>query len=129
MANSRCALGCALARSSASHSRRIRRIFLRALNPVDDDADGAEDVPAATWARVSALHEHRLVGFDACPSALLWACRLAAPAHLMADGRSPRWPSPGTGRRSAPPTIAPGADWLDRGAPCPVAVELSLIHI
>ena len=71
MANSR------RARSSASHSRRIRRIFLRAIRPIDDDADGAEDVPAA--ARVSALHEHRLVGLavdgasDACPSALLGA--------------------------------------------------------
>jgi len=62
------------ARSSASHSRRIRRIFLRALRPcIDDDDDGAEDVPAATRARVSALHEHRFVGFDACPSALLGA--------------------------------------------------------
>ena len=69
MANPRCALGFALARSSASHSRRIRRIFLRALRPAT--TDGAEDVPAA--ARVSALHEHRLVGFDACPSALLGA--------------------------------------------------------
>ena len=48
------------------------RIVLRALRPcIDDDADEAEDVPAA--ARVSALHEHRFVGFDACPSALLGA--------------------------------------------------------
>ena len=60
MANSRCAQGV--------RARRIWRIFLRALRPV---ADGAEDVPAA--ARVSALHEHRFVGFDACPSALLGA--------------------------------------------------------
>ena len=45
------------ARSSASHSRRIRRILLRALRPIDENADGAEDLPAA--ARVSALHEHR----------------------------------------------------------------------
>ena len=65
MANSRCAQGV--------RARRIWRIFLRALRPVDEDADGAEDVPAATRARVSALHEHRFVGFDACPSALLRA--------------------------------------------------------
>ena len=66
------------ARSSASHSRRIRRIFLRAIRPIGgDDAAGAEawaeDVPAA--ARVSALHEHRRGGLDACPSALLAAFR------------------------------------------------------
>ena len=52
MANSRCAQGV--------RARRIWRIFLRALRPVDECADGAEDVPAA--ARVSALHEHRFVG-------------------------------------------------------------------
>ena len=93
---------------------------------------------ARAAARVSALHEHRfvVVGFaGACPSgALLGALGLAAPAHLMvdgrggrerlmADGRLPRWMSSRTGRRSPPTTIAPGADWVDR-APCPVAVEV-----
>ena len=51
-----------MARALVRQSLRIRRIFLCAFRPIDDDADEAEDVPAATRARVSALHEHRFVG-------------------------------------------------------------------
>ena len=147
---------CTAVRGSASGQRRIgefKHQGARALPRATHDESGASfcahSAPSKTTpmgrkmcaraaARVSALHEHRfvVVGFaGACPSgALLGALGLAAPAHLMvdgrggrerlmADGRLPRWMSSRTGRRSPPTTIAPGADWVDR-APCPVAVEV-----